>query len=350
MAIVDVVKYDGDMDTFAWKFPNNALSTKTQLIVNESQEAVLLKGGQACDIFGPGHYVLETANIPLVSKMMYIPFGGETPFSAEVWYVNKVYSPDIKWQTETPIQLLDAKFNIPISVTANGQFGIRIADSKKFLLRLVGTLKTLHKDNIKEFFRGLYMSRVKDLISKYCIKNNISILQLNSLITELSEQLHENMQGTFEKYGIELINFYIEDISVKDDLTMAVIKSALAKRAEMDIVGYGYAQERSFDVLEGAANNQAAGQSGMLGAGMGLAMGVGMGNTVGQQFGGLANGFGIGNPKVCSDCHRNNAADAVFCAYCGKPLSVAKIKCSKCEAEIDTGAKFCPQCGNKLGA
>ena len=110
MAIVDVVKYNGGPDVFAWKYPNSELGTWTQLIVNESQEAILLKGGQICDVFGAGRHTLETANIPILNKLINLPFGGRSPFSAEVWYINKVFSLDVKWGTSSPIQLQDPKY------------------------------------------------------------------------------------------------------------------------------------------------------------------------------------------------------------------------------------------------
>jgi len=125
MAIVEVVKYNGTPDVFAWKFPNEQLGTWTQVIVNESQEAVLFKGGQALDIFGPGRHTLSTANIPLLNKVINLPFGGRSPFAAEVWYINKVHSLDIKWGTPTPIQLKDPKYNIFVPLRSFGQFGIQ---------------------------------------------------------------------------------------------------------------------------------------------------------------------------------------------------------------------------------
>jgi membrane protease subunit (stomatin/prohibitin family) len=142
MAIIDVVKYDGSPSVFAWKFPNIELGTWTQLIVNESQEAVLYKGGQSLDLFGPGRHTLKTANIPLLSKIINLPFGGRSPFTAEIWYINKVNTLDVKWGTPTPIQLQDPKYNVFVPLRAFGQFGIKVSDSKMFLQKLVGTLPT----------------------------------------------------------------------------------------------------------------------------------------------------------------------------------------------------------------
>lgn len=170
MALFNVIKYDGGPDVFAWKHPNQELGTWTQLIVSESQEAVLFKSGKALDVFQAGRHTLDTANIPLLNKIINLPFGGRSPFTAEVWYVNKVNSLDVKWGTNTPIQLQDPKYDVFVPVRAFGQFGIRIEDSKKFLVKLVGTLPVFDQSSLVKYFRGLYLTKVKDSISSYLIK------------------------------------------------------------------------------------------------------------------------------------------------------------------------------------
>ena len=112
MAIVEVVKYNGPPDVFAWKYPSEELGTWTQLIVNEAQEALLFKGGQALDLFTSGRHTLMTANIPLLRAFVNLPFGGRSPFTAEVWFVNRVTTLDVKWGTATPIQLQDPKYGV----------------------------------------------------------------------------------------------------------------------------------------------------------------------------------------------------------------------------------------------
>lgn len=288
MAIVDVIKYNGSPDIFAWKYPNSELGTWTQLIVNESQEAILVKGGQVCDVFGAGRHTLETANIPILSKLVNLPFGGRSPFSAEVWYINKIFSLDVKWGTSTPIQLQDPKYKVFVPVRAFGQFGIQIKDSKKFLLKLVGTLSQFDKTTILKFFRGVYLTKAKDVISSYLVHKNISILEINAYLDEISSYLQEKISPVFGDYGIKLVSFFVNDISVPEsDPSVIQLKEALAKRAKMDIVGYSYQQERSFDTLEGAATNPNSMQGGLMGAGIGLGMGAGVGGVIGQQFGGL---------------------------------------------------------------
>lgn len=351
MAIVEVVKYDGPPDVFAWKYPNAELGTWTQLIVNESQEAVLYKGGQALDCFGPGRHTLETANIPILNKLINLPFGGRSPFAAEIWYINKVNSLDVKWGTPTPIQLQDPKYNVFVPVRAFGQFGIKITDSKKFLQKLVGTLPTFASGDIIRYFRGAYLTKVKDDISGYLVKKKISLLEINAYINEISESLKEKIMPTFADFGIELVNFYVNDISVpEDDSAVIKLKEALAKKAEMDIIGYSYTQERSFDTLEGAATNQGSGSAPIMGAGLGLGMGLGMGNSFGGAFGEIGANVNMNQNKECPHCHKQIDLQHAFCPFCGKDTVMKETQsiCKNCGAGSKPGLKFCGQCGSSL--
>lgn len=217
MAIVEVVKYDGNPDVFAWKYPNSELGTWTQLIVNESQEAILFKGGRVCDIFQAGRYTLNTENIPILNNLVNLPFGGRSPFTAEVWYINKIFALDIKWGTASPIQLQDPKYKIFAPVRAFGQFGIQVEDSEKFLIKLVGTLPQFDKHSLLKYFRGIYLTKAKDAISSYLVHKKISILEINAYLDEMSEFLQERMAPVFAEYGIKLTSFYINDINMPED-------------------------------------------------------------------------------------------------------------------------------------
>lgn len=357
MAIVEVVKYNGSPDVFAWKYPSEELGTWTQLIVNESQQAILFKGGKALDIFDSGRHTLDTANIPILNKIINLPFGGRSPFTAEIWYINKAFSLDIKWGTATPIQIQDPKYNLFIPIRANGIFGIQIEDSKKFLTKLVGTVSIFDKQSLVKYFRGLYITKVKDAISSYIIHKKISTLDINAYLDELSEFLREQMKPVMEDYGILLVNFFINDISIpEEDPAVKKLKDALAKKAEMDIIGYSYQQERSFDTLEGAATNPGANSSSLMGAGMGLGMGVGLGGVVGNAFGSVAQEINPNSKPTeeCPKCHSKIEIGSKFCGICGHSLKTAGnetkedvVICDKCGATFNKNAKFCPECGNK---
>lgn len=385
MAIIDVVKYNGNSDVFAWKYPSEELSTWTQLIVNTSQEAVLIKDGVALDLFSAGCYTLDTDNIPILNHLIKLPFGGRSPFAAEVWFINKANSLDIKWGTRTPVQLEDPKYKIFVPVRSYGQFGIQIEDSMKFLTKLVGTMAAFDKEALTNFFRGLYLNRVKDAISSYLVQKKIGLLEINAYLEELSESLREKMQPTMDEYGIKLINFYVNDISVpEEDEGVKTLKAALAKKAEMDIVGYDYIQERSFDTLESAAANPGSVQSALTEAGIGLGMGLGMGVPISAQFAGMAQNINTSSEikkcpscgamiekgkRFCGNCGCDTQKDAVpeqasaalktcpncnaaienpnskFCSGCG--FSLVK-KCPACNCELHENSKFCPECGAKL--
>lgn len=359
MAIVEVVKYNGQPDIFAWKYPNEELGTWTQLIVNESQEVVLYKGGKALDVFGSGRHTLDTANIPLLNKVINLPFGGKSPYTAEIWYINKVYSLDIKWGTTSPIQIQDPKYKVFIPVRGYGQFGIRIEDSKKFLTKLVGTLPLFDKENIVKYFRGIYLTRAKDLISSYLIHEQVSVLEINAYLDEISAELQEKMEPFFAEYGIKVISFFVNDINVpEDDSAVIQLKAALAKRAEMDILGYSYQQERSFDTLEGAATNHGSMGADIMGTGIGLGMGFGLGGNIGNRFAGLAQTLDIStsmSAKLCPKCNTAVDSNVRFCSQCGHDLQQEKkekkntvsIHCMQCNGPLEETSKFCPSCGKK---
>lgn len=360
MAIVEVVKYNGRPDVFAWKYPSEELGTWTQLIVNESQEAVLVKSGKVLDVFGSGRHTLETANIPILNKIINLPFGGRSPFTAEVWYINKSYNLDIKWGTPTPIQIQDPKYGIFAPVRANGAFGIHVADAKKFLVKLVATMPTFDTTVVTKYFRSLYVTKVKDAISTYLVHKQVSILEINAYIDELSQHMKERIQPVMDDYGIELVSFYVNEISVPEDDTAVIkLKDALSKRAEMNIIGYSYQQERSFDTLEGAAKNTGSTAAPLMGAGMGLGMGFGMGQGVGTGFGNMVQEIQVSNTneitKECPKCHARILHTQRFCSSCGfdiekKPEVEEEntLTCSVCGGKITKSTKFCPECGKKI--
>ncbi|ETT72208.1 antifreeze protein type I [Paenibacillus sp. FSL R7-277] len=364
MAIIEVVKYDGPPGVFAWKYPNQELGTWTQLIVNESQEAILFKGGEALDSFTAGRHTLSTANIPILSNVVNLPFGGKSPFTAEIWFVNKLNSMNVKWGTSAPLQLQDPKYKIMVAVRAFGQFGVRIEDPRKFLLKLVGTLPVFDQDTMINYFRGLLMSNINELISSYLVHKKISILEINAYVVEISKHIQGRLSSSFLDSGIELNNFYIDSINIPDDDPATQrLKEALAKKAEMDIIGFTYQQERSFDAMEEAAGNPGNIGAGMMNAGLGLGMGFGLAGPAAEIATRMTRSMSLDGStgsqpappaasKSCSDCGTLNPADARFCTGCGRslqsPPAVEDKVCHSCGKAVIPGAKFCPHCGEGL--
>jgi membrane protease subunit (stomatin/prohibitin family) len=357
MAIIDRVKFDGSPYVLVWRAPGDDLTWGTQVIVNQSQEAIFYKGGQALDVLPPGTHTLKTANIPLLRPLIEAPFGGNTPFAAEIYYVNKTANLDVKWGTTNPIPVQDPKFNVFLPVRAFGQFGVQVADSRAFVTQIVGTLGEFNTDNLNNYFRGVLLTRAKDYIAAAIIKQRINVLEISAHLQEMSEAIGKSLEADFAKFGVKLVNFFLNSVDVPaDDDTVIRLKKALADRAEMDILGSGYNTKRTFDTLEKAAGNEGGGAGAGVGLGMGLGAGVGAGNLLGGLMSQVnpANAAAaapamVARPagQTCPACNAEVAPGAKFCAQCGKQLGPAH--CAKCQAELAPGAKFCSSCGEKTG-
>ncbi len=386
--ITDVIQYEGGNDILVWKHPKENFNTGAQLIVHESQEAILYLNGRAMDLFGPGRHTLETQNIPAFSKFMKRPLGDQTPFHCEVYFVNQVTMLDILWGTATPIPIQDPKYEIILPVRANGQFGLRVENSRKLLVKLVGTTNRFDKETLVAYFRGLLMTHIKDYISQMMVERQISFLEVHSHITDASASIKEQLIPLFSEFGLGIVNFFVNSISVpSDDPGLTRIRNALAaakerellakgKRAEMDIVGYTYQQQRSFEVLDKAASNEGSAGT-IMGAGMGLGMGFGVGGTVGGVMNDAMKNVRPGaaeemltckkcgaalpaNAKFCLSCGERVAAAAepLICPACGKPTPAGNFclscgaslvaKCPDCGKPVPNGSKFCPECGHQF--
>jgi len=318
MAIIDVVKWDEETyleykkngetvhamdEVFAWKFPRNELSTWTQLIVHESQEAVLFRAGAMDGPFAPGRHVLKTENLPVISKLLNLPFG-RSPFTAEVWYTNRAIPLNIPWDTPEPIRLLDPQFKVAVPVLANGQYAIQIENSRKFLVKLVGTLSEFNKEKLIDYFRGMILTIAKTTIARKVADggDKNTVLNISTELLTISNLIEIELRKVLEDFGVKLVNFYVNHIDVdQDDASVLKLQNALARKAEMNIVGFNYQQERSFNAMEGATgftgaqgnaenkfqNNPADGgvQGAIIGAGIGFGLGMPLGHAMGNQMG-----------------------------------------------------------------
>ncbi|MBQ6919923.1 MAG: SPFH domain-containing protein [Synergistaceae bacterium] len=360
MAIVQVIQWDDNLNSneiLAWRYvdkknpaKSDELGNWTQLVVREAQEAVLFKDGQALDLFGAGRHTLSTNNIPMLGRLINLATGGQSAFKAGVWFINKVSVLDIKWGTQNPILLRDPEYQIPIYVRAFGQFGLRVKESRQFLLKLAGNKTSITREEVANYFKGLILSRMGDMIATYIAQKKINIFEISAYLEDMSNEAVERIRPEFGLYGIEPLNFYFGSVNVvDDDEGIKKLKSAMAERATMNVMGYNYQQKRSFDVMESAAKNE--GGSSLLGAGVGLGAGMGMGGTFGQMASQMGQYINPQNSaptpqassSVCPSCGQPVAAGAKFCSNCG-----AKLVCSNCGNAIVPGAKFCPNCGHQI--
>lgn len=291
MAFIDVIKYESNSDEFVWKHPVEDLKLGSQLIVNTSQKAFFLKGGQIFDEFDSGTTTLKTGNIPLLNKLINLPFGDDSPFQAEVWFVNMMSFLDNKWGTPAPILLEDPKYKVIVPVRAFGQFGLSIEDPRKFLELLVGNMTDFSVDKVMDYFEGVVISSITSGIGKKIVLDGLSILEIQAVVSDVSLFCHKLIQEEFEKYGIKIENFFIMSINVpEDDPSVLKLKEAKDLAAKVNITGKDiYQMDRSFDVMDKAAENEGT-MGGTMGAGMGMGMGFGMGNVMGNMTGNMNTG------------------------------------------------------------
>ena len=307
MAMIDRVIYEGppSEEALVWRWPSEDLTLGTQLIVNQSQEAILFKGGQALDVFGPGTHTLATDNIPLLRKLINLPFGGKTPFTAEVYYVNKHAKLDMTWGSSDPFRVTDPTYHLILPVRAFGQLGIRVTDSRAFVTQLVGIAlnptpqskgdsrqqdgdrqKTWHTEKVKRYFEGLVVTKVKDCIAKYVVDRRVSIMDITGKLDEISQVAMAAVAAEYQRFGIEIVNFYVMSINVPDDdPSVQRIQEIMATRAEFEQLGDAYRVKRTFDTLQKAAENEGGPAGALLSGGLGLGMGLGAGPAVGASLG-----------------------------------------------------------------
>ena len=318
--IADVIKYEGDNSTFVWKHPCEDFNSLTQLIVHESQEALFFMNGEALDLFGLGRYTLETQNIPKIGKFLNRATGDTTPFHCEVYFINKTEQMSVKWGTDSKIQYVEPTYGFPLSIGASGEMSLRAADSRKLLLKLVGTESFLGQQQLVGFFRSFLMTKVKTYMAKIIKSEKINIFEIDEHLTDFSAALHKQLIPDFADYGVCLERFFVINIVKPDgdrqyekfkelhfrqyadiaeaklrqqtDLIHAeaqkVVIDSQAQATKRAQEGYTYAQERGFDVAEKVAQNESVGQFTNMGVGLGTMAGIG--GVVGGVVGNAVNG------------------------------------------------------------
>jgi membrane protease subunit (stomatin/prohibitin family) len=348
MALLDVVRWDPMPGEILAAFPEGAIALGAQLIVRENQEAILFKEGRALDSFRPGRHTLKTGNIPILEKVINLPFGGQTPFPAEVFFVVKTEIPNLKWGTKLPILLQDPFYNLAVPVRAFGSYSLRVKDARAFLLMAIGTWKASTTEEVGAALRDLViLPKLQDFISETLYSQKVSVLKIMTLIEEIGIAGKGKISEEFASFGLEAVRFVVESINVpEDDESVIQLRRALADRAEIDILGQDrYRMKRTFDTMEKAASTEG---SNLMGAGLGLGAGAGMGmGMAGMVQNAMAPAFSPGAKVACPHCRAENAPQARFCSACGKEMATTR-QCPRCNAATPGSAKFCPECGAGL--
>lgn len=403
--IAEIIKYEGDNSTFIWKHPCEDFNSLTQLIVHESQEAIFFMNGEALDLFGPGRHTLETQNIPKLGKYLNRTTGGETPFHCEVYFINKTVQMAVKWGTDSKVRFLEPTYGVPLEIGASGEMNLAVSDSRKLLIKLVGTTKGIAWDDrsagftksLASSFRPLIGAAVKSNLAA-CIKaENINVLEVDESLGLLSDVLRRSILPGFEEYGLTVPEFYVTNVVLPENdpnfkrirelhsisLQQKVVEANTAIKVSMaEAAATVTAAERQAilekettateqarreaerDLIRAQTEAQVAKMAGFAEAEIMRAQGYsqkdvlqaevqkayaeGLGNMTVAGGGGVAGdmiGLGVGMAAAGAVTPQ---LGQMFKGFGVEQMSAKKITCPSCNCEIPENAKFCLECGTKI--
>jgi membrane protease subunit (stomatin/prohibitin family) len=278
---IEIIQWlDETPDTLVYRFPvyHQEIKMGAQLTVRENQVALFVNEGKAADLFTPGRYTLSTETLPILTVLRGWKYGFQSPFKAEVYFFNTRLFTDLKWGTQNPVMMRDRDFGM-IRIRAFGTYAMRIADAKLFFKEIVGTQGLTTTSDILGQLRSTIISRLSDSIASA----NIAALDLASNYDELAKAALEKVGPEFSAYGLELSRFYVENISLPEE-----VEAAIDQRTKLGVLGDRMQQYTQLQAAE-AIPLAAANPGGIAGAGAGLGAGLAIGGAMGQAFGGMTN-------------------------------------------------------------
>lgn len=325
---MDVIQFqDRAGDTMVARWPTEgtaAIVLGSQLIVEESQQAVFLRDGKALDTFGPGRHTLATQNLPLLAKIFGIPWGGKSPFQAAVVFVSTQTFVDQKWGTKEPVLFRDSELAM-VRLRAFGKFAFRVANAQAFVHQIVGTRGLYTTEAIENYFRDVIVARLTDLLGE----NLTTVFDLPRLYDELALGLKSRVGDDFAKYGLELADLYVGAITPPEE-----VQARIDERTGMSVLGNldSYMKFKAAQAMGDAAKQ---GGDGTVGASLGVGVGAGLGMAIPQMMrDAFASGGAAAAPAPTAPAAVGTAAAGAGAAFC-----------SQCGAKLAAGARFCSACG-----
>jgi membrane protease subunit (stomatin/prohibitin family) len=331
MAILDLIQHPNEYpDEIVHRVPESGAGEfrlGSQVVVREAQQAVFVRDGKALDVFGPGRHTISTNNIPLLTALIGLPFGGDSPFTAEVYFVAMRDFLDLKWGTPQPVSFRDSEFGM-IRLRAHGTYAIRVDNPQLFVNQIVGTRGAYSVNDLDEYLRTIIINQFNDLLGE----THKSLLDIQGVTLELAATTQNALSTAFERLGLRLIAFQIGGITPPEDVARKI-----DERSGMAAVGDlgAYTQFQAAQAMRDAAQNQGA-AGGAAGTGVGFGAGMAMGQMMGQAVQQATSGKSGASQQAEPASGGTTTGGAQFCANCGKPLP--------------EGAKFCPSCGSAVAA
>ncbi|MDD4857431.1 MAG: SPFH domain-containing protein [Candidatus Krumholzibacteria bacterium] len=312
-----------------------------QLIVRDNQAAVFFKDGKGLDVFGPGRHTLTSKNLPILTKVLSLPWGFKSPFRAEVFFVNRKVFLNQKWGTKDPVAFKDSKLGL-VRLRAFGVYTFKIVEPVLFINSVVGTQGSYTSAMIGDYLRDVVVSRINDLFGERLD----TIFDLPRNYDELAVEIKQRLVGDFEKYGMELADFYLNSITPPPE-----VQKMIDERSGLEAVGdlNDFFKFKAAKAMGDAAAAGGDGAGSAAASGMGLGVGAGLGFMIPGMIaqGMKAPGTAVKETIECAKCRAVIGADARFCSACGAPVPRGG-KCPGCRADLQSGAKFCPNCGRKI--
>lgn len=346
---IEVIEWlEIDSEQIVYRFPVGANEIKmgAQLTVRETQVAIFVNEGMIADIFQPGRYMLSTQNMPVMTKLKSWKYGFNSPFKAEVYFVNMKQFLDQKWGTTNPVMMRDPEFGM-IRLRGFGTFAFRVTDPRAFLTEILGTQGAAGTDDLTPQVKIQIVSALSDFLGE----SRIAALDLAMHYDEISLGVKAKVESIVQQYGIGLTNLTVENLSLPPE-----VEAVMDKRTSMGIVGDlgRYTQYQTAEAIREAAQNEGGGMASMgagLGAGAGMAAAMTQAMAQSTVSGGTGAAASMGAALIaCPKCAHPNTPGSRFCAGCGQSLNHGGQTCVSCQAQVPAGAKFCPNCGQDQSA
>jgi membrane protease subunit (stomatin/prohibitin family) len=302
-----------------------------QLVVRESQAAVFFYNGKAYGAFGAGRHTLKTGNIPLLTKVLSLPWAMTSPLRAEVYFVNLKVFTNLKWGTRDPVAFKDSRLGL-IRLRAFGVFNVRVAQPILLINSLVGTQGLYTTEEIEEYLNRVIVSRLNDHLGEKLD----SLLDLPGQYDDLSAGLAARLREDFGHFGLELSQIYINAITPPPEVQQAIDdKSRLAVFDDLN---------RLMQMKMAMAVETASASQGEAGAGLGMGLGMLMPAVAGQWMNRAPAQGGPGGGAACPECAQAIPGDSRFCLHCGHQLLIVS-RCGQCGKNLPPHAHFCSRCG-----
>jgi len=315
-----------------------------QLVVRDNQTAVFFKDGRGLDVFGPGRHTLTTKNLPILTKVLSLPWGFKSPFRAEVYFVNMKTFINQKWGTKDPVAFKDSKLGL-VRLRAFGRYTFKVVEPVLFINSIVGTQGIYTSEMIGDYLRDVIVARINDLFGEKLD----TIFDLPRDYDELADEIKERLRENFAKYGLELIDFFISSITPPEE-----VQRMIDERSGLEAVGNldDFFKFKAAKAMGDAATGAGGSADSAAASGMGIGVGAGLGMMIpGMLAKSAQSGRTAGattEELLCPRCHNPVPEGSRFCPNCGAQL-IAINRCPYCQAELPAEAKFCSNCGRKLG-